>query len=299
MAGGRNGRPGGGLFRLARPASAVTRLGPGRAGALRSRRSHAILPCINKFLTRQQQVASDGGNAPRTAAGTGPHRPPPDRQSEGISTYGDELVRLARLTDELAGHFQIPTIFTAQHADLRLLAEHTLDLTITAQHMDPIAPGRGIGHVLPESLVDAGARAVVLNHAEHPLSLADLDATMERAGAVGLSTIVCADSDAQCRAIAHLGPDAMICPKHHRGDRHGAMDAGDYIERPTAIVKGVDPSILVIQAAGVSSGADVARVLSQGADGSGGTSGIIKHPDWRAILTEMYSAIRDHAAATH
>lgn len=212
--------------------------------------------------------------------------------------YGDELVRLARLTDELAGQFQIPTIFTAQHADLRLLAEHTLDLTITAQHMDPIAPGRGMGHVLPESLVDAGARAVVLNHAEHPLSLADLDATMERARAVGLSTIVCADSDAQCRAIAHLGPDAMICePTAAIGT--GAMDAGDYIERTTAIVKGVDPSILVIQAAGVSSGADVARVLSQGADGSGGTSGIIKHPDWRAILTEMYSAIRDHAAATH
>lgn len=208
--------------------------------------------------------------------------------------YGDELVRLARLTDELAGQFQIPTIFTAQHADLRLLSEHTRELTITAQHMDPIVPGRGMGHVLPESLVDAGARAVVLNHAEHPLTLADLDATLERAREVGLSTIVCADSDAQCRAIAHLGPDAMICePMAAIGT--GEMDAGDYVERTTAIVKDVDPSILVIQAAGVSRGADVARVLAQGADGSGGTSGIIKHPDWREILTEMYSAIREHA----
>ncbi|WP_193104933.1 triose-phosphate isomerase [Brachybacterium sp. FME24] len=209
--------------------------------------------------------------------------------------HGEELLRLARLTDELAGLFRIPTIFTAQHADLRLVAEHTLDLTITAQHMDPITPGRGMGHVLPESLVDAGARAVVLNHAEHPLSIADLDATMERAREVGLATIVCADSDAQCHAIAHLGPGAMICePTAAIGT--GEMDAGDYIQRTTRIVKGVDPSILVIQAAGVSRGSDVARVLSQGADGSGGTSGIIKHPDWREILVEMYSAIRDHAA---
>lgn len=210
--------------------------------------------------------------------------------------FGAELTRLARLTDELAGAFRIATIFTAQHADLRLLSDQTLDLTITAQHMDPIVPGRGMGHVLPESLVDAGARAVILNHAEHPLSLAQLDDTMVRAREVGLSTIVCADSEAQCRAIAHLGPDAMICePTAAIGT--GEMDTGDYVERTTQAVKSVDPSILVIQAAGVSSGADVARVLSQGADGSGGTSGIIKHPDQRAILTEMYTALRDHTAA--
>ncbi|MCT2026091.1 triose-phosphate isomerase [Dermabacter hominis] len=207
--------------------------------------------------------------------------------------YGDEALKLAVLVDELAGRFEIPTIYTAQHADLRLITEHTTNLIITAQHMDPITPGRGMGHILPESLVAAGARAVVLNHAEHPLTIAQLDATIERAREAGLKTIVCADSDAQCYAIAHLGPDAMICePTAAIGT--GQMDEGDYVERTTAVVKSVDPSILVIQAAGVRRGADVTRVLKQGADGSGGTSGIIKHPDWREILTEMYTAIRDH-----
>lgn len=207
--------------------------------------------------------------------------------------YGDDVVRLAALTDELAGQFEIPTIFTAQHADLRLVAHATSNLTITAQHMDPIVPGRGMGHILPESLVAAGAKAVVLNHAEHSLTLADLDATIQRAKEVGLATIVCADTDAQCTAIANLGPDAMICePTAAIGT--GKMDAGDYIERTTALVKRINSEILVIQAAGVSTGGDVARVLRQGADGSGGTSGIIKHPDWRQILTDMYMAIRDH-----
>lgn len=207
--------------------------------------------------------------------------------------YGDDVLRLARLTEELAGEFDIPTIFTAQHADLRAVAEATTRLTVTAQHMDPIEPGRGMGHVLPESLASAGAAAVVLNHAEHPLTIAQLDATIQRARDVGLRTIVCADSDAQCTAIAHLGPDAMICePTASIGT--GKMDAGDYIERTTALVKSVNEKILVIQAAGVSRGEDVARVLNQGADGSGGTSGIIKHPDWREILTEMYTAISRH-----
>jgi len=44
----------------------------------------------------------------------------------------------------------------------------------------------------------------------------------------------------------------------------------------------------------VTTGADVARALRLGADGSGGTSGIVRHPDWRGILTEMLTAIKQH-----
>lgn len=206
---------------------------------------------------------------------------------------GSDTLRLALLTDELAARFGIDVIFTAQHADLRMVAERTRNLCVTAQHMDPIVKGRGMGHVLPESLVEAGAGAVVLNHAEHQLSLATLDATMERAREVGLATVVCADTDAQCRAIATMGPDIMICePTAAIGT--GTMDAGNYIERTTRIVKDVDPGILVIQAAGVTGADDIARVLAQGADGSGGTSGIVKHPDWRQVLTEMFTVIAEH-----
>ncbi|WIY82274.1 triose-phosphate isomerase [Propionimicrobium sp. PCR01-08-3] len=204
-----------------------------------------------------------------------------------------DTLKLATLTDELAGEFGIDVLFTAQHVDLRMVSEHTKNLTITAQHMDPIVKGRGMGFILPESLVEAGAKAVVLNHAEHQLTLDVLDATMRRAREVGLATVVCADSDAQCRAIATMGPAMMICePTANIGT--GKMDAGDYVARTTKIVKEVNPEILVIQAAGVTDGQDVANALAQGADSSGGTSGIVQNPDWRQVLTEMFTAIAEH-----
>ena len=57
-------------------------------------------------------------------------------------------------------------------------------------------------------------------------------------------------------------------------------------------------SVLRVQsetkAAGVTSGEDVARALAQGADSSGGTSGIVQNPDWRAVLTQMFTAIAEH-----
>ncbi|HBX80801.1 MAG: triose-phosphate isomerase [Propionibacteriaceae bacterium] len=203
---------------------------------------------------------------------------------------GRKTLKLAAFADELSALSDIDVIFTAQHVDLRAVAENTRNLIVTAQHMEALTPGRGMGHILPEALVEAGVRAVVLNHAENPLTIADLDATMQRARELGLLTIVCADTEAQCRAIAMFGPDVMICePTAAIGT--GAMDAGTYIERTTRIVKDVNPNILVIQAAGVTSGADVRRVLDLGADGSGGTSGIIKAADWRAKIEEMILAM--------
>lgn len=209
---------------------------------------------------------------------------------------GADTLRLALLTDELAGDFDIDVIFTSQQAYLVEIARRTAHLMITAQHMDPIHPGRGMGHVLPEALAEAGATAVVLNHAEYPLTLAQLDATMRRADEVGMATIVCADTERQCRAVAQLGPKVMICePSANIGT--GTMDTGDYIERTTRAVKEIDPSILVIQAAGVTSGKDITRVLQQGADGSGGTSGIVAAPDWRAVLVDMFTALKDFQTA--
>ncbi len=205
--------------------------------------------------------------------------------------YGDELLRLARLADELSLEHGVDIMFTAQHADIRLIAGSTAHLVVTAQHMDPITVGRGMGHILPESLVSAGARAVVLNHAEHSLTLADLDASLVRAREVGLATVVCADSIAQCRVIAGLGPDVMICePSSQIGK--GTLTTDDYIRDSTAAVKSVDPSILVLQGAGVSTGEDVARVLALGADASGGTSGIVCAPDWRTTISGMLTALK-------
>lgn len=205
---------------------------------------------------------------------------------------GAATLALALIADELAGRFGIATLFTAQHVDLRLVAEATHHLTVTAQHMDALRPGRGMGFILPESLVEAGVGAVVVNHAEHPVSLVQLDATLARAREVGLMTVVCADSDAECRAVAALHPDIMICePAAQIGTK--TMDAGDYAERTTALVKRIDPRILVIQGAGVASGADLRRVLELGADGSGGTTCIVGADDPRAILTEFYSALAE------
>ena len=54
----------------------------------------------------------------------------------------------------------------------------------------------------------------------------------------------------------------------------------------------MDPSIKVIQAAGVSTGEDVYRVILEGAHGSGGTSGILNAPSREGKIIEMLKALK-------
>ena len=204
--------------------------------------------------------------------------------------YGDDAMKMAKIADKLAEKYDIDCLFTGQLVGLPEIAKETSHLIITAQHMDSLHPGRGMGHVLPEALVNRGIKAVVLNHAEKPLTIAELDATIKRAKEVGLMTVVCSDTVEQCKAIAELNPDVMICePDSLIGTGNSSNES--YIESTTKAVRSVNPNILIMQAAGVSTGEDVEKIMKLGADGTGGTSGIINAPSWEDKISEMMSAL--------
>lgn len=205
--------------------------------------------------------------------------------------YGEESLELAKVCDRLSKEYDIDIIFTAQHVDLRMIAQATDTIILTAQHMDGIVPGRGMGHILPEGIKAAGAKAVVLNHAEHSLKLDELDKALKRAAELELYTIVCSDSPAACKAVAQLGPDMMIC-EPTSGIGTGAISSDDYIRETNAAVKSVSRDILILQAAGISTGDDVYKVVMDGAHGSGGTSGILNAPSREGKIVEMLDALK-------
>jgi triosephosphate isomerase len=204
--------------------------------------------------------------------------------------YGAESLALAKAADKFAVEYGVEIFFTAPFADLANIKANTENIIVTAQHMDSLVPGRGMGHVLPESLRNAGAEAVFLNHAEHSLTLTDLVKTIKRAKELGIITIVCADCLAEALAIAKLAPDILLCePTDLIGT--GQTSSFDYIIETTTRIKEIDDSILVMQASGISTGEDVYNTIIHGADGTGATSGIIKAADQVKSLEEMIKAV--------
>lgn len=201
--------------------------------------------------------------------------------------YGEKSVQLAEYADGLASRYDFDVFFTAQHVDLRAIREAAPHLIVTAQHMDGLTPGRGMGHILPEALKEAGTEAVFLNHVEHPMTVNQLARAMARADELGILTIVCADTVEEAQAIAKLKPDIMVCePSSLIGT--GTISGADYMTATNEAVKSAAPDTLVLQAAGISTGQNVYDAIMSGADGTGGTSGIVAASDPFAALDEMF-----------
>ncbi len=206
--------------------------------------------------------------------------------------YGKDSLALAQAADRVCEKYGIMIFFTCPYADLRMIAENTSHVVVTAQNMDSLVPGRGMGAVLPESLVEAGAKAVVLNHAENQKTLAELYACILRAKELGLITVVCADSTTEAKAVAQLGADVILAePTELIGT--GTTADENYIVGSTQAIKAVNPDTKVMIASGITTPEDCYKVVYLGADGTGSTSGIVKAPSPALRVEEMAAAIVD------
>ena len=72
--------------------------------------------------------------------------------------YGEDTLKLAKKCEELAVKYDFDVIYTAQHVDLAMIAKECPHLIVTAQAMESLKPGRGMGHILPEALKAAGVK---------------------------------------------------------------------------------------------------------------------------------------------
>lgn len=205
--------------------------------------------------------------------------------------YGERMLKLAKAADRASAKYDVRIIITPQPTDIYLLAQETEHILVFAQHIDPLPVGRGLGSILPEAVKAAGAVGAMLNHAEKPMTMADLHQAIKRADEVGLTTIVCADSIREAEAIALFAPNIIVAePTELIGT--GRTSDEEYVTATTAAIKRINPEIQVLQAAGIKDGRDVYRVIKAGAEATGTTSGIMKADDPEAMLDEMICALR-------
>lgn len=210
-----------------------------------------------------------------------------------VYLYGRQAVDLAIFADALVDKYGVDILFTAQYTDIEPIAKATQHIRVMAQHMDYMDPGRGLGRVLPEAIKSAGAKGVMLNHTEFPLSLATLNKTIKRANALELGTVVCADTPEEGVAIAHLAPSVVLVEEPEMID--GGVRAGDDSKKIANLkrrIHAVNHEVLVMHGAGITDEKDVYNVIFNGSDGTGSTSGVINAQDPFKMLELMIEAVR-------
>jgi len=206
---------------------------------------------------------------------------------------GRRATELAKKAEQVNDETNICVGVAPQFVDIKTVAD-TVNIPVFAQHIDPIKPGSFTGHVLAESVKEAGAAGTLINHSERRLKLAEIDEVITLAHENGLISLVCSNNPTTSAAVATLEPDIIaIEPPELIGTGIPVSKAKPEVITDTVkFVKQVNSKVTILCGAGISHGEDVAAALKLGTQGVLVASGIVKAKDPYAVMREFADASR-------
>ena len=204
---------------------------------------------------------------------------------------GRRAVELAKKAEKVSDEKRVSIGVAPQFADISAVAD-AVDIPVFAQHIDPIRPGGYTGHVLAESVKEAGAMGTLINHSERQLKLSDISEVIKITRVNDLISVVCANDPNVSAAVATLKPDVIaIEPPELIGTGIPVSKAKPEVVTGTIrLVREVNREVTILCGAGISRGEDVAAALKLGTQGVLVASGIVKAKDPYTVLREFAKA---------
>lgn len=206
------------------------------------------------------------------------------------SATGNNAVKLAKIIEGVSNKSNADMIVCPQFTDLRAVAD-AVGIRVFAQHIDAIGFGSNTGHILPESIKQAGCSGTLINHSERRLDIKTIEACIERAKEIGLRTICCVPSIEDAKKAAMLEPDyiAFEEPSLISSGRSISKVEPDAVKAFAETIK--KTKSVPLCGAGVSNGEDVKAALSLGTKGVLLASAVTKAKDPRAVLEDLVRLI--------
>ena len=210
-----------------------------------------------------------------------------------LEATGRKAIELAKQAEKANKETGASIVVAPQFADLARVAE-AVEIPVFAQHIDPIKPGSCTGHVLADSIKEAGAVGTLINHSEKQLKLVDIDTAIRLAREKNLISCVCANNPSVSAAAAALKPDIVsIEPPELIGTGVAVSKAQpEVVTNTVQLVREVNTEVTILCGAGISHGEDVAVALKLGTQGVLVASGIVKAKDPYSIMREFADATK-------
>lgn len=209
-----------------------------------------------------------------------------------LQSTGKNALKLAKIAEKVSLETEICIGVAPQYVDIPKITKE-VSIPVFAQHVDPISPGRNTGHILAEAIKEAGAVGTIINHSERRLKLTEIEKVIKRVAEVKLISLVCIGSPRLSRKIAGFHPNmvAVEPPELIETGISVSKVKPEVVSRTVELVKSVDPKIVVLCGAGVSTGDDVEAALKLGTEGVLVASGVVKAKDPYKVLLEFAESI--------
>jgi triosephosphate isomerase len=210
-----------------------------------------------------------------------------------LEATGQKAVELAKAAYKVHDETNVSIGVAPQLVDLASVAK-AVDIPVFAQHVDPIKPGSHTGHVLAQTVKEAGAIGTLINHSERRMKLSDINAVINITRNNGLLPLVCAENQRISAAVATLDPEIIaIEPPELIGTGIPVSKAKPEVILDTIRrVRRVNNDVTILCGAGISRGEDVRAALKLGTGGVLAASTVVKSKDPYRILIEFAKATK-------
>jgi len=205
---------------------------------------------------------------------------------------GKKAVKLSKIAEEVSMESGVNVGVAPQFVDIASIAD-AVSIPVFSQHIDPITPGSFTGHILLESVKEAGAVGTLINHSERRLKMFDIEAIITKTRESDLVSVVCTNNAAVSAAAAALKPDmiAVEPPELIGTGIPVSKSKPEVVSGTVELVKRINPDVVTLCGAGITRGEDVTAALRLGTEGVLVASGIMKDKDPRKILLKFTEAI--------
>lgn len=205
-------------------------------------------------------------------------------------TTGENGLKLIKIAHDVSKKSHSKIIVCPQATQLHYARKNTAEnFWFFAQHADSAGQGKFTGSITVEAIAAEGCGGTLLNHAEKQVSFEDAAAVVEKAGKIGLKTIVCANTVEKAVSLAGLKPWAIAVEVPELIGTLVSISKvkPEIVERAVDAVKSVDKRVLVLAGAGVADAIDYEKSLELGAEGAILATAFVKAKDPREWLESL------------
>ncbi|MEM3161243.1 MAG: triose-phosphate isomerase [Nitrososphaera sp.] len=203
---------------------------------------------------------------------------------------GDRTLELARAAEQVARKLKVEIVLAPPQASLALVAK-SVGIPVVCQHVDDAKEGSTTGFFVPEIAKMYGASGSLVNHSEHRIELSTIESLVKRLRALGMTSIVCAQTPDEVKKIASFSPDFIaIEPPELIGSGRAVSK-----ENPAIItnsIKAAGSRSKVICGAGITDKSDVSKAVELGSHGILVASGVVKARSWPDKIAELAQGMK-------
>jgi triosephosphate isomerase len=209
-----------------------------------------------------------------------------------LEATGRRALELAKRCEKVASEFGVSVAVAPQAVDIAAVAS-SVSIPVLAQHVDPYPPGAYTGSISIEAVKEAGAVGTLVNHSEKRLRIDEIDEVVKRARDAGLEVVVCANTPEVAASLSALRPRfiAIEPPELIGTGKAVSKTRPEVITDTIKLIRRVNPEVIVICGAGITSGEDVEAALNLGAQGILVASGVVKAKDQEGALRDLVNGL--------